>query len=207
MTKEELATIIQAGERAHILPLWEQVRRYALRQSGRWHRALGRRAGMELEDFQQEAFLALLAALESWDRQAGPFLPWYLIKLRTAFTAATGQRTQRDRQDPLQTALSLDAPLTDMEGDPLALEDVIADPQAETDLEAVEGRERRAALAKALGTLQADQRQVVVLHYLQGLTLDQTAARLSMTGAQARRTEQAALRALRHPSVRRWLWG
>ena len=35
----------------------------------------------------------------------------------------------------------------------------------------------------------------------------QMAARLSMTGAQVRRTEQAALRALRHPSVRRWLRG
>ena len=64
MTNEELATIIQAGERAHILTLWEQVRRFTYRQSKRWYLALGNRAGMDLEDFQQVAFLAILEALE-----------------------------------------------------------------------------------------------------------------------------------------------
>ena len=73
MTNEELATIIQAGERAHILTLWEQVRRFAYRQSKRWYLALGSRAGMDLEDFHQVAFLALLEALEGWDAGAGSF--------------------------------------------------------------------------------------------------------------------------------------
>lgn len=205
MSNEELAVIIQAGERAHILTLWEQVRRFTYRQSRRWYLALGNRAGMDLEDFHHVAFLALLDALEGWDAGAGSFLTWYGLRLKSAFAEATGQRTQKAKRDPLQAAISLDAPLTDTEGDPLALEDVIADAQAEADLEAVESREQRVALAKALDALQAEQRQVVILRYCQGLTVEQTAARLHMTRQEARRTEQSALRALRHPRVSRLL--
>lgn len=116
MSNEELATIIQAGERAQVLTLWEQVRRFAYRQSRRWYLALGSRAGMELEDFQQAAFLALLDALEGWDAGAGSFLTWYGLRLKSAFAEATGQRTQKTKRDPLQAAISLDAPLTDTEG-------------------------------------------------------------------------------------------
>lgn len=203
MSNEELAAIIQAGNREQTLDLWEQVRRFAYRQSKRWYLALGSRAGMDLDDFHQVAFLALLDALEGWDAGAGSFLTWYGLRLKSAFAEATGQRTQKAKRDPLQAAISLDAPLTDHEGDPLALEDVIADAQAEADLEAVESREQRAALAKALDTLQTEQRQVVVLRYCQGLTVEQTAARLHMTRQEARRTEQSALRALRHPRVSR----
>ena len=53
-----------------------------------------------MQDLEQEAFLALLEALERWDEKAGPFLPWYSLRLKAAFTAATAQKTQRDRLDP-----------------------------------------------------------------------------------------------------------
>ena len=114
MTNEELARRIQQGERNLLFQLWEQVRRYAHDRAYKWHRATGGRGGQTV----QEAFLALLEALEGWEETAGPFLPWYSLRLRAAFTAATGQRTKRDQLDPLQNCISLDAPLTDREGDP-----------------------------------------------------------------------------------------
>lgn len=189
MSNEELATIIQAGERAHILTLWEQVRRFAFRQSKRWYLALGSRAGMEMEDFQQVAFLALLDALEGWDAGAGSFLTWYGLRLKSAFAEATGQRTQKAKRDPLQAAISLDAPLTDTEGDPIALEDVIEDQQAAQALDRIGDWD---ALHKAVGDLPEAQRAAVWRRYWLGQKVDNKA-------------HSAALRALRHPRVSRTL--
>lgn len=84
-----------------------------------------------MDDFEQVAFLALLEALEGWDDRAGSFLTWYGLKLRGAFSEASGQRTKRDQLDPIQSAVSLETPLADREGDLLYLEDVIPDPRAE----------------------------------------------------------------------------
>lgn len=199
MTNEELAQQIQQGERDLILPLWEQVRRFARDRAFRWHRATGGRGGVTLDDLEQEAFIALLEALEGWSEEAGPFLPWYSLRLKAAFTAATAQRTQRDRKDPLQDCLSLDAPLTDREGNPFTLEDTIPDQRAEDDLNAVEERDRQEAIRRVLNSLQAEQRRVILLRYYHDMTREQTAQRLHLTKARATTIEAKALRLLRHP--------
>ena len=199
MSNEELARRVQQGERDLLLQLWEQVRRYACDRAYKWHRATGGRGGVTLDDLEQEVFLALLAALEGWDEKAGKFLTWYDLRLRAAFTAATAQRTQRDRKDPLQDCLSLDAPLTDREGDPFTLEDTIPDQRAENDLNTVEERDRQAAVRRMLDSLAPEQKQVILLRYYHDLTREQTARRLHLTKARAATIEAKALRLLRHP--------
>lgn len=199
MTNEELAQQIQQGERNLILPLWEQVRRYAHDRAYKWHRATGGRGGVTLDDLEQEAFIALLEALDGWDEKAGPFLPWYSLRLKSAFTAATMQRTKRDIKDPLESALSLDAPLLDGEDDPFILADVVADPRAEDDLNTVEERDRQAAIRRVLNSLQAEQRRVILLRYYHDMTKEQTAQRLHLTRNRAATIEAKALRLLRHP--------
>ena len=123
------------------------------------------------------------------------------------FTEAVGMRTQRDKRDPIHHALSLDAPLTDSEsGEDFTLADVIEDPYAAAGVEAVAEldyqRRRTQALATALDGLTEDQRRAVVLRHCNGLTLDQTAARMGTTRATARAAEQKGLRLLRHPKNR-----
>ena len=199
MTNEELARRIQHGEQDLLLQLWEQVRRYAHDRAYKWHMATNGRGGQTVQDLEQEAFLALLEALEGWDEKAGPFLPWYSLRLKAAFTAATGQRTKRDQLDPLQNCISLNAPLTDREGGPFTLEDTIPDQRAEEDLETVEERDKQAAIRRVLDSLQADQRQVILLRYFHDLTRDQTAQWLHLTRTRANTIEQKALRLLRHP--------
>ena len=199
MINEELARRIQQGERDLILQLWAQVRRYAHDRAYKWYRATGGRGGVTLDDLEQESIVALLEALEGWDEKAGKFLTWYDLRLKAAFTAATAQRTQRDRKDPLQDCLSLDAPLTDREGDPFTLEDTIPDQRAEEDLETVEEREKQAAIRRVLDSLQTEQRQVILLRYFYGLTREQTAQRLHLTRTRAAAIEAKALRLLRHP--------
>ena len=199
MTNEELAQQIQQGERDLILPLWEQVRRFARDRAYKWFRATNGRGGQTVQDLEQEAFLALLEALEGWDEKAGKFLTWYDLRLKSAFTAATAQRTQRDRKDPLQDCLSLDAPLTDQEGDPFTLEDTIPDQRAEDDLNTVEEWDRQAAIRRVLDSLQAEQRRVILLRYYHDMTREQTAQRLHLTRTRAAAIEAKALRLLRHP--------
>ena len=164
-TNEELARRIQQGERDLILQLWEQVRRYAHDRAYKWHRATGGRGGVTLDDLDQEGFIALLEALEGWNEESGKFLTWYDLRLKSAFTAATAQRTQRDRKDLLQDCLSLDAPLTDREGDPFTLEDTIPDQRAEADMEAVAERDLQAGVRRVVDSLPAEQRRVILLRY------------------------------------------
>ena len=206
MEASKSAAAVQAGQ-ADRLELWEAVRRFAYDRAYRWCRAMEGRGGMVLEDYIQVAFLALLEALESWDPAAGAFLTWYGLKLKGAFTEAVGMRTQRDKRDPIHHALSLDAPLTDSEsGEDFTLADVIEDPYAAAGVEAVAEldyqRRRTQALATALDGLTEDQRRAVVLRHCNGLTLDQTAARMGTTRATARAAEQKGLRLLRHPKNR-----
>ena len=131
MTNEELASMIQSGERGKVLELWEQVRRFAWQQGKKWAAYHGH--GMEVEDYAQVGFLAMLDALGSWKNGEGRFLTWYAMRLKAAFTASSGQRTQRDRMDPLQTSMSLEMPLQDGDGKQISLADVIPDKSAERD--------------------------------------------------------------------------
>lgn len=134
MTNEELALQIRAGERGRITELWARVRRFALWRARRWA-AFGR--GVTVDDLEQEAFIALLDALERWREADGLLLSVYALRLKAAFTEATGQRTQRDRLDPLDRALSLDAPLSD-DPDADTLEAVVEDPAGAAAIEEAE---------------------------------------------------------------------
>ena len=199
MTNEGLARRIQQGERDLLLQLWEQVQRYAHDRAYKWFRATNGRGGQTVQDLEQEAFLALLEALEGWDEKAGPFLPWYSLRLKAAFTAATMQRTKRDMKDPLESALSLDASLLDGEDDLFTLADVVADPRAEQDMEAVAERDLQAGVRRVVDSLPAEQRRVILLRYYHDMTREQTAQRLHLTRTRAAAIEAKALRLLRHP--------
>ena len=189
MTNEELAAAVQTGE-TDILELWRAVERFAKKQALRWCRAWEGRGGVTLDDLQQCAFLALLDALESWRPDGGSFIGWYALRLKSAFTAAYGQRTQRDRLDPLQTATSLETPL-DGDDDDLTLGDTIEDPEAVKAMETVEENDRlhhlHDTMQEVIETLPEDQRTAIVEKYYRGGKADSKA-------------HNAALRALRHPS-------
>ena len=203
MTTNEIAAAVQAGQ-ADILKLWEAVRRFSHDRAYRWTRAAKGRGGVVLDDLIQAAFLALLDAVQTWRPEGGAFLTWYGLRLKASFTEATGQRTTRTRREPLDRAISLDAPLVDSEsGEDFTLADVLEDTAAAAEIDTVAERDyqrrRRQALAKALDGLTEDQRQAVVLRHCHGLTLDQTAARMGVMRAAARTAEQKGLRLLRHP--------
>lgn len=195
MTTNEIAAAVQAGQ-AGQLELWDAVWRFAHDRAYRWAAALNGLGGVTVEDLDQCAFLALAETLEAWDPERGAFLTLYGLRLKTAFSEAAGLRTQRTKRDPLQAALSLDAPLTDDSGDPFVLTDIVPDPAAEAAVDAVAEldfrRRRHEAIEAALAALPAEQRAAVVGRHYYG-------QRVSM------RAYTAGLKALRYPSVARKL--
>lgn len=185
----EIAKAVQAGE-SGTLELWIAVRRLALKFAIRWERALDGQSGMERDDFMQVAFIAMLDAVNSWDSQAGSFSTWFVIKIKAFFNEAAGLRTARERNDPIRVAKSLDAPLTDDEVDPITLEDIIADPEAERMVRTVDEldfiEKRREAVEAALASLPEHLQEAIRAKYYREEKADMVAV-------------NAALKHLRHP--------
>lgn len=194
MTANEIAAAVQAGKSV-ILELWRAVERFAKKQALRWCRAWEGRGGVTIDDLMQCAFLALLDALESWKPDGGAFLTWYGLKLKAAFTAAYGQRTERERRDPLQFAISLETPLDDSE-DEFTLADTVHDESAEAAFEDITDKDRwqrlHNMLEEALSTLPPDQAEALRTRYF-------------LNGNADRMKCEKGLRALRHPSISRSL--
>lgn len=191
MTNEELVVAIQSGQRERWVELWRQMQGLAWKCIRRWSWAK-EKTGVENEDLLQASMIALLAAADSYDAARGAqFSTWFVTAMRREFTLAAGLRTEKQSQDQLRDAMSLNHTLNDDEGDPLTLADTLEDPEAEEPFRLVE---LRVSLRKALAELPADQRRALYRRYWMEIPADP-------------RAHDAALRALRHPSRLRALRG
>lgn len=183
-----IAAAVQNGE-LDVLTLWAAVRGYAYRKARRWAAALEHRSGQDIEDLMQEAFLAMLRAVRLWRPDGGTgFIGIYELTLRTAFADVCGLRTMRDRNDPLQTAVSLDTPVGEDGEGTNTLVDFVQDEQAEDRLLEIEREELAEAVQAALQQLPDELREALTDTFWFDKPLD---ARLRNT----------ALKALRTPTV------
>ena len=206
MDTNQIAAAVQAGEMGHI-DLWENVRRFAYRQARRWCIALNGRGGVTTDDLMQCAYIAMVDTVSTW--RSGAFLTWYGLKLKAAFTEACGLRTQRDRMEPLDSAISLDVPIgNDYDDRQGTLIDIIPDP-TESIEDAFADQDfhsrKKAAIACALNSLQEEQRTVIFLRYFYGLSIDQAAEYIHATKQDVKRAEARAMRTLRNPIISREL--
>ncbi len=183
MNNEELAAMAQAGDREALLKLWTQVRRMVYQQAMRWAGV----GGTTLEDLEQAGFIAVLRAVDTYDPTKAKLSTYLFQRLRAELSAATGYNSKRSRFDPLQNAVSLDAPLEDSEDATLA--DFIPDPAAAAEMD---GMEVRIGVAAILAELPEDQQRAVRGKYWHDLTVD-------------KKTLNAAMKRLRHPDCSRRL--
>ena len=184
MGNEELVVLIQAGDRDRIVELWHQVRRMVYKQAARWA-GLG---GTTIEDLTQAGFIAMLRAVDSFDPSRGTKFSTHLFqRLRAELSAATGYSYKTSWLDPLQNAVSLDAPLEDSEDATLA--DFIPDPAATAEMD---NMAVRIGVAAILAELPEDQQRAVRGKYWHDLTVD-------------KKTLNAAMKRLRHPDCSRRL--
>lgn len=183
-----IAEAVQRGQ-LDMLTLWAAVRNYAVKKARRWAAALYHRCGVEFDDLMQEAYLAMLRAVELWRPDGGTgFIGIYELTLRTAFADACGIRTVRGRNDLLQNALSLDAPVGEGGEEIGALVDLVQDDQAADRLLEVEREELAGALQAALQRLPDELREALIDTFWHDKPVD---ARL----------RNAALKALRTPTA------
>ena len=183
-----IAEAVQLGQ-LDILTLWASVRPFAAKKASRWAAALHHRCGVEFDDLMQEAYLAMLRAVELWRPDGGTgFIGIYELTLRTAFADACGIRTVRGRNDLLQNALSLDAPVGEGGEEIGTLVDLVQDDQAADRLLEVEQEELAEAVQAALQQLPGELREALIGAFWFDKPID---ARL----------RNAALKALRMPTV------
>ena len=190
MSNEELVELIQAGDRDRLPELWEQVRRLVLKYARRWE-GVGR---LEVDDLMQVGFIGMTKAVDTYDGSAA-FSTWLVFYIKNEFNKACRQRTEKQRREPLLSAASLDAPLTDDE-DSGALGDLVPDPAAAAAFEAVEERDHAdrlsAILEEAIAALPPEQQEALRGRYWRGEVVNT-------------RDHDRALKRLRHPSVSRQL--
>lgn len=186
----KIAVSVQSGD-CDVLALWGMCRRYAMQQATRWHRAFESSGGVELDDLEQSAFIGLLKAVQTWKPESGAFSTWYTIQLKAVFVEAYGMRTKRTREDPLNKYhLSLDTPLDENEDGSFTIADVLPDEAAEEAFEDVEQRDFQQAVQAALAQLTDAQREAIIGEFWFGRKPDP-------------KLRREALRALRHPRIRK----
>ncbi len=211
MSNEELAAEIQAGALERIGELWDNVERLVKWKAKRIMTALelrGCSCGLEFDDLVNSGYLAMVVAVDSYKPESGAFSSWFMYYLKAAFAEATGYRTKAGQNEPLNTAISLDRPLTD-EANSGTFGDLVPDANAPAALEAVEEREFQRQLHEtleaALAELPRQSAEVLRLRHYQGLTLTDIGNIRGTTAEQVRQVENKALRKLREPGIARRL--
>lgn len=209
MTNEELVELIQAGEPDRLPELWDQVERFVAVQAHRRLVLTDGLGGVEFGDLYDAGYLALAAAADTFDPNAGrSFIGWLALALKTAFAEAGGYRSRKQARDLLHRAGSLDAPAGETE-DGTTLGEFQADPAAAQALEDVEHRlyldQLHDALERALTILPEQQSSVLRRRYYRGQTLDEIAAAEGVYKETVRQWQEKGLRALRRPRVWREL--
>ena len=208
MTNEELVSAIQAGATERMGELWDQVKGLVAWKARHIMTALdlrGSSCGVELEDLIQSGYIAMVEAVHYYNPENGAVFSTCLINsLKTVFAEATAYRTQRGRNEPLNTAFSLDKPLTD-ESDSSLFGDFVPDPKAAATMLSIEERlwreQLHEALEAALASLPEKYADVMRLRHYQGLTLADVGEIRGTSPERIRQMENKAIRQLRKPSV------
>lgn len=211
MSNEELALAIQQGDRERMGELWEQIEGLVKWKASRIVTALelqGRSCGVEYDDLVQCGFPAMVSAVETYKPENGAFSTWFMVYLKKEFAEATGTRTSRSYNEPLNAAVSLDAPIGD-DSDSAAMWEIIPDPLCMTGFEAVEAEQYRGqlhnALEAAMGELSPVQADILRRRYWQGLALRAIGEDMGKSGERVRGIEREAIRELRRPRISRQL--
>jgi len=207
MSNEELVAEIQAGSMELMGQLWDQVAGLIKWKAKRIMTVLegcpGR--GVEFEDLYQSGYLAMVAAVNTYDPAAGgAFSTWLMYHLKNTFAEATGYRTQKGRQEPLNNYLSLDTPLTD-DADSDDLMDVVADPAGlqwrEHLEESMWRKQLQEAVGAALSTVPEQYREILRLRYWEDMTLEDVGDLRGISKERVRQMENKGIRILRQPKT------
>lgn len=204
MSNEELVAVIQAGAAECMGELWKQVAGLVAWKARHVLTALDGRGGVEFDDLYQSGYLAMVSAVDTYKPGCGVFSTWFMYHLKTAFATATGYRTRRERNEPLNNALSLDTPLTD-DSDSDTMLEIIADPDGQKPTQSVEEavfhQQLHDALETALDAIPEQYSEILRQRHYQGLTLAEIGELRGVATERVRQMEGKAIRQIRRPSI------
>ena len=175
MVNEELAVLIQHGEKKYILQLWEQTERLIKSIILKKYKSKTLPYGYTIDDLLQCAYFVLLAAIKYYDSTKDLKFNSYLDRC-VMHVINTELRKAGSKAD--LSALSLDTPISDKD-ETLTLFDTIEDEGATERFSSVEDDELITIVRTAVNALPDDERQVIICYYFRGLTLSQTAEKLN----------------------------
>ncbi len=203
LTNEELAVLIQQGDRSKLSDLWEQVSRFVAWKAAKIAERLKNCAWAEYDDLYNAGFIALVEAVETYKANRGTFIAWFAYYLKVAFAQVIGYRTKAQKENNRLCAISLDKPLKDGEGDSIG--DLVADPvDYMAEIEDQLYREQlRKALNKALDMIDDMESHALQLRFYDQKTLQQIGTALGVTADRARALEYNGLKKLRRSGARK----
>ena len=202
MTNEELVMVIKGGNDELTPSLWERVERFAYAKATDYyclHTELCARSGVTLDDLKQESYFAFMASVNYYDPDKGfLFLSFMTYPLLKAFNGACGIITQKGRQEPLNNAKSLSAPVGEED---LTLEDMLEDKTAGDSFQSIEDldytKRLRSDLEECIDTLNLEQAYTIRERYFEGMNPRQIAEKHGVTESRCKGREAEALRNLR----------
>ncbi len=173
-TMNDLAIKSRNGDREALLKLWQGVSRLAYKIAMRYRNAAALNGAVDDEDLEQCAFLGFYEALEGYDALQGNFstyMCWYVKNACRNLLGLNG----RERKEHYVTT-SMDEPIPGAED--ITLADTITDESAALPFEHAELRQD---IEKALHRLPDNIENIIRLHDLEGLPMDQAAAQQGYT--------------------------
>lgn len=206
MNNEELAVLIQAGERDRIPELWQQVERFVAMRARTMAEKSNGRHGVTAEDLYQCGYLALVSAVETFSLDAGcKFTTWLDYHLRNEFARWGGWKTDHQKREPLNNALSLNTPLSNDGEDETTLEDMQPDPAALQLYRDVEREiwlgQLRTTLEAALDELPTSQGETIRRRYFCGEHQSEIGMVLGVSAQRVQQLENNGIRTLRKPPL------
>jgi RNA polymerase sporulation-specific sigma factor len=185
MSNEELAAAVQAGDNDLMGTLWNQCYGFIRQMANRWARAWENRAYFDADDLTQSGYIALYKAVKKFEPNRGGFLSFLEYCLKTEFAKVAGCRTKAQRKEPLNNAISLDAPAYRNNKNDEESEITIGEtiPDYDMELERVEDTIFNAQIAeilhKAMDDLTEKQRAAIELYYFQNQTYNGIAQKMN----------------------------
>lgn len=204
-TNEALAARAKSGNKEAAAQLWQQNRGLLGTWGRRLYAAYRERAtasGVTLEDVEQISFPAVAAAACGYDTAQGTQFTTYLAYyFRREFFALVGLRTERQKQEPLCRACSLDAPIDAEDAEGTTRAELVPDAGAAAQMENAEDKiwteQLHAALEDSLQAIDPRLASVLRQRYFSGMTHTQLAAVMGVSKQRIQSQEQAGLRAMR----------
>ena len=202
MNNEQLAGFIKQGGNDEFIPiLWERVRNLMYKKADEVYRAYEQRfrqCGVDVWDLKQSSYAAFLKAIEGYKpKRETKFTTYLSYPFKNMMAELLGARTQKQKNEPLNTCTSLDVPLNDEEPEGNTLADIIEDENAVDAVAMVEQEDEYRILHEVVNGLKYPQNYVINKYYFDNWTFTHIGDILHVSTERVRQIRQKALINLR----------